>query len=51
MKAVHYDTQSSSFVGLKIWVIKPLEIKSCQSLEEFKKKIKKIVLADSVKLT
>ena len=51
VKAVHYDTQSSSFVGLKIWVIKPLEIKSCQSLEEFKNKIKKIVLADSVKFT
>ena len=44
LKAVHYDTQSSSFVGRKIWEIKPLEIKSCQSLEEFKKKLRKFSL-------
>lgn len=51
MMAVHYGTEYLSFVGLEIWEIKPLEIKYCQSLEEFKKKTKKIVLADSVKFT
>ena len=51
MMAVHYGTEYLSFVGLKIWEIKTLEIKYCQSLEERKKKTKKIVLADSVKFT
>ena len=49
--AVHYGTEYLSFVGLKIWEIKTLEIKYCQSLGERKKKTKKIVLADSVKFT
>ena len=51
MMVVHYGTEYLSFVGLEIWEIKPLEIKYCQNLEEFKKKTKKIVLADSVKFT
>ena len=40
IKTVHYGTESLSFLGPKIWELVPLEIKSSQSLEEFKKKIK-----------
>ena len=39
-KTVHYSTESFSFLDPKIWELKPLEIKSCQTLEEFKKEIK-----------
>ena len=40
IKTVRYGTESLSFLGPKIWELVPLEIKSSQSLEEFKKKIK-----------
>ena len=37
VKTVHYGTESLSFLGPKIWVLVPLEIKPSPSLEEFKK--------------
>ena len=40
VKTVHYGTESLSFLGPKIWELVPLEIKSSQSLEDFKQKIK-----------
>ena len=40
VKAVHYGTESLSFLALKIQERVPLEIKSSQAIEEFKKKIK-----------
>ena len=43
VKTVHYGTESLSFLGPKIWELVPLEIKSSQSLEGFKKKIKSCI--------
>ena len=40
VKAVHYGTESLSFLGPKICELEPLEITSSHSLEEFKNKIK-----------
>ena len=40
VRTVYYDTASLSFLGPRAWERVPLEIKSSNSLEEFKNKIK-----------
>ena len=40
VNTVHRGTDALPFLNPKIWKLVPLQIKSCQTLEEFKKKIK-----------
>lgn len=40
MKITHYDIQSVRFIGPKIWHMVPNDVKSCGSLNNFKKYIK-----------
>ena len=40
VRTVNYGTESLSFLGPKIWNIVPQEIKRCETLSEFKSKIK-----------
>ena len=44
VKTVHHGTESLSFLGPKTWEHVPLKVKSCQILEEFKKKLKSWIL-------
>ena len=41
IKTVSYGTQSLGFLGPKIWSLVPNNLKCLNSLEEFKRKIKK----------
>ena len=40
IKTTHYGIQSVKFLGPKIWVMVPQNIKNCKSLQEFRKLIK-----------
>ena len=40
IKTTHYGIQSAKFIGPKIWVMVPRNIKNCKSLQEFKGLIK-----------
>ena len=40
IKTTHYGIQSAKFIGPKIWVMVPWNIKNCKSLREFKGLIK-----------
>ena len=40
IKTTHYGIQSVKFLGPKIWVMVPQNIKNCKSLQEFKELIK-----------
>ena len=39
-KPTHYVTQSVKFLGHKIWAMVPQNIKTCKSLQEFKRLVK-----------
>ena len=41
MSSVYHGTESLSFLGPKIWELVPSEIKQSESLETFKRRIKK----------
>ncbi len=41
VRTVAYGTETLSFLGPKLWSIIPMEIKECNSLNEFKSKIRK----------
>ena len=43
IKSVYNGTESVSFLGPKIWQLVPVEMKKIESLEKFKKKIRKWV--------
>ena len=40
IKTTHYGIQSAKFLGPKIWVMVPQNIKNCKYLQEFKRLIK-----------
>ena len=40
--AIHYGSESLSFLGRKIWEMLPLDLKSSDSLGSFKLEIKKL---------